>query len=57
MKETAEAYLGKSVSKAVVTVPAYFDDAQRQAAKDVGRIAGLYVPRIINEPTTAAICG
>ncbi|GFP94845.1 heat shock 70 kDa protein mitochondrial [Phtheirospermum japonicum] len=57
MKETAEAYLGKSVSKAIVMVPAYFDDAQRQATKDAGRIVGLDVTRIINEPTAAAICG
>ncbi|GFP91671.1 heat shock 70 kDa protein mitochondrial [Phtheirospermum japonicum] len=57
MKDTAEAYVGKSVSKAVVTVPAYFDDAQMQATKDAGRIVGLDVPRIINEPTTVAICG
>lgn len=55
MKETAEAYLGKTVSKAVVTVPAYFNDAQRQATKDAGRIAGLDVQRIINEPTAAAL--
>ncbi|XP_074578799.1 heat shock 70 kDa protein, mitochondrial-like [Curcuma longa] len=55
MKETAEAYLGKSVSKAVITVPAYFNDAQRQATKDAGRIAGLEVMRIINEPTAAAL--
>ncbi|CAA2998943.1 heat shock 70 kDa, mitochondrial-like [Olea europaea subsp. europaea] len=55
MKETAEAYLGKSVNKAVVTVPAYFNDAQRQATKDAGRIAGLDVQRIINEPTAAAL--
>ncbi|KAF9609663.1 hypothetical protein IFM89_017842 [Coptis chinensis] len=55
MKETAEAYLGKSVSKAVITVPAYFNDAQRQATKDAGRIAGLNVERIINEPTAAAL--
>jgi len=55
MKETAEAYLGKSVSHAVVTVPAYFNDAQRQATKDAGTIAGLNVMRIINEPTAAAI--
>ncbi|XP_049382919.1 heat shock 70 kDa protein, mitochondrial isoform X1 [Solanum stenotomum] len=55
MKETAEAYLGKSISKAVVTVPAYFNDAQRQATKDAGRIAGLDVQRIINEPTAAAL--
>ncbi|KAK1351651.1 Heat shock 70 kDa protein [Heracleum sosnowskyi] len=55
MKETAEAYLNKSVSKAVVTVPAYFNDAQRQATKDAGKIAGLEVLRIINEPTAAAL--
>ncbi len=55
MKETAEAYLGESVSKAVITVPAYFNDAQRQATKDAGRIAGLEVLRIINEPTAAAL--
>ncbi|KAF7843052.1 heat shock 70 kDa protein, mitochondrial [Senna tora] len=55
MKETAESYLGKTVSKAVVTVPAYFNDAQRQATKDAGRIAGLDVQRIINEPTAAAL--
>lgn len=55
MKETAEAYLGKTVSKAVVTVPAYFNDAQRQATKDAGKIAGLDVQRIINEPTAAAL--
>ncbi|KMZ59813.1 Heat shock 70 kDa protein, mitochondrial [Zostera marina] len=55
MKETAEAYLGKSVTKAVITVPAYFNDAQRQATKDAGRISGLEVLRIINEPTAAAL--
>ncbi|WVF70498.1 heat shock protein HSS1 [Kwoniella sp. CBS 6097] len=55
MKETAEAYLGGTVSKAVVTVPAYFNDSQRQATKDAGTIAGLDVLRIINEPTAAAI--
>ena len=55
MKETAEAYLGKSVKDAVVTVPAYFNDAQRQATKDAGIIAGLNVLRIVNEPTAAAI--
>jgi molecular chaperone DnaK len=55
MKQTAEDYLGYSVSKAVVTVPAYFNDAQRQATKDAGRIAGLDVLRIINEPTAAAL--
>ncbi|KAK6620762.1 hypothetical protein RUM43_011057 [Polyplax serrata] len=55
MKETAEAYLGKKVTHAVVTVPAYFNDAQRQATKDAGTISGLVVMRIINEPTAAAI--
>ena len=55
MKETAEAYLGKKVTHAVVTVPAYFNDAQRQATKDAGTIAGLQVLRIVNEPTAAAI--
>ena len=55
MKETAEAYLGEAVSQAVITVPAYFNDAQRQATKDAGRIAGLEVLRIINEPTAAAL--
>jgi len=55
MKEIAEAYLGEKISAAVVTVPAYFNDAQRQATKDAGRIAGLDVKRIINEPTAAAI--
>ena len=55
MKETAESFLGKSVSQAVITVPAYFNDAQRQATKDAGRIAGLEVLRIINEPTAAAL--
>lgn len=55
MKETAEGYLGKTVSNAVVTVPAYFNDAQRQATKDAGKIAGLDVKRIINEPTAAAL--
>jgi len=55
MKETAEAYLGKKVTHAVVTVPAYFNDAQRQATKDAGTIAGMTVMRIINEPTAAAI--
>ena len=55
MKETAEAYLGESVSQAVITVPAYFNDAQRQATKDAGKIAGLEVLRIINEPTAAAL--
>ncbi|KAL4437300.1 hypothetical protein ABPG75_004439 [Micractinium tetrahymenae] len=56
MKETAERYLGRPVSQAVVTVPAYFNDHQRQATKDAGRIAGLDVLRIINEPTAAALC-
>ncbi len=55
MKETAEAFLGESVTQAVITVPAYFNDAQRQATKDAGRIAGLEVLRIINEPTAAAL--
>merc|ERR1719253_308864 len=55
MKETAETFLGKSVKNAVVTVPAYFNDAQRSATKDAGTIAGLNVMRIINEPTAAAI--
>lgn len=55
MKETAEAYLGKTVTNAVITVPAYFNDSQRQATKDAGTIAGLNVLRIINEPTAAAI--
>jgi molecular chaperone DnaK len=55
MKETAEAYLGEPVTQAVITVPAYFNDAQRQATKDAGRIAGLEVLRIINEPTAAAL--
>jgi len=55
MKETAESYLGEQVTQAVVTVPAYFNDSQRQATKDAGRIAGLEVLRIINEPTAAAL--
>lgn len=55
MKETAESYLGETVSQAVITVPAYFNDAQRQATKDAGQIAGLEVLRIINEPTAAAL--
>ena len=55
MKETAEDYLGKSVKNAVITVPAYFNDSQRQATKDAGAIAGLDVMRIINEPTAAAL--
>ena len=54
MKETAEVYLGENVTEAVITVPAYFNDAQRQATKDAGKIAGLEVKRIINEPTAAA---
>jgi Ethanolamine utilization protein EutJ (predicted chaperonin) len=55
MKETAEGFLGRPVTKAVVTVPAYFNDSQRQATKDAGRIAGLDVQRIINEPTGACV--
>src|SRR6476661_2299244 len=55
MKETAERYLGETVTQAVITVPAYFNDSQRQATKDAGRIAGLDVLRIINEPTAAAL--
>src|ERR1700719_2326798 len=55
LKEAAEAYLGEKVTKAVITVPAYFNDAQRQATKDAGQIAGLEVLRIINEPTAAAL--
>ncbi len=55
MKETAESYLGEAVSQAVITVPAYFNDAQRQATRDAGKIAGLEVLRIINEPTAAAL--
>jgi molecular chaperone DnaK len=55
MKETAEAYLGKPVKDAVITVPAYFNDSQRQATKDAGKIANLDVKRIINEPTAAAL--
>ena len=55
LKETAESYLGMTVNEAVITVPAYFNDAQRQATKDAGSIAGLKVLRIINEPTSAAI--
>src|SRR6202453_4043617 len=55
LKEAAEAYLGEKVTKAVITVPAYFNDAQRQATKDAGQIAGLEVARIINEPTAAAL--
>jgi len=55
MKEIAETYLGEEVKHAVVTVPAYFNDAQRQATKDAGTIAGLKIERVINEPTAAAI--
>ena len=55
MKETAESYLGNTVKSAVVTVPAYFNDAQRQATKDAGKIANLDVKRIVNEPTAAAL--
>ena len=55
MREIAEAYIGEKVTEAVVTVPAYFDDAQRQATKDAGKIAGLEIKRIINEPTAAAL--
>ena len=55
MKETAESFLGSPVKKAVITVPAYFNDSQRQATKDAGRIAGLDVQRIINEPTAASL--
>ena len=55
MRETAESFIGQTVKKAVVTVPAYFNDSQRQATKDAGLIAGLDVLRIINEPTAAAI--
>jgi L1 cell adhesion molecule like protein len=55
LKQTAEAFIGKTVRNAVITVPAYFNDAQRQATKDAGAIAGLNVLRIINEPTAAAV--
>ena len=55
LKADAEAYLGESVSEAVITVPAYFDDSQRNATKDAGKIAGLEVLRIVNEPTAAAL--
>jgi molecular chaperone DnaK len=55
MKDTAEAYLGKQINEAVITVPAYFNDSQRQATKNAGQIAGLNVKRIINEPTAAAL--
>ncbi len=56
MRQTAEDYLGEKVTDAVVTVPAYFNDSQRQATKDAGKIAGLNVLRIINEPTAAVAC-
>ena len=55
LKKTAEAYLGETVKRAVITVPAYFNDAERQATKNAGKIAGLEVERIINEPTAAAL--
>ena len=55
MKETAEAYLGEKIHNAVITVPAYFNDSQRQATKDAGTIAGLFVRRVVNEPTAAGI--
>ncbi|MDD9330937.1 MAG: Hsp70 family protein, partial [Bartonella sp.] len=55
LKGTAEDYLGEKVEKAVITVPAYFNDSERQATKDAGKIAGLEVERIINEPTAAAL--
>ena len=55
MKQTAEDYLGMEVTEAVITVPAYFNDAERQATKEAGKIAGLDVKRIINEPTAAAL--
>jgi molecular chaperone DnaK len=55
LKSSAEAYLGETVTEAVITVPAYFNDAQRQATKDAGKIAGLDVKRIVNEPTAAAL--
>jgi molecular chaperone DnaK len=55
LKADAEAFLGEPVTEAVITVPAYFDDSQRQATKDAGKIAGLEVKRIINEPTAAAL--
>jgi molecular chaperone DnaK len=55
MKKTAEEYLGQEITEAVITVPAYFNDSQRQATKDAGEIAGLKVRRIINEPTAAAL--
>ena len=55
IKDYAESYLGEKVDKAVITVPAYFEDAQRQATKNAGKIAGLEVERIVNEPTAAAL--
>src|SRR5690606_8260620 len=55
LKETAEEFLGEAVTESIITVPAYFDDSQRQATKDAGKIAGLEVRRIINEPTAAAL--
>jgi molecular chaperone DnaK len=55
LKRSAESYLGESVSKAVITVPAYFNDAQRQATRDAGKVAGLHVERIVNEPTAASL--
>ena len=55
IKADAEAFLGEKVTEAIITVPAYFDDSQRQATKDAGKIAGLEVKRIINEPTAAAL--
>merc|ERR1712172_312623 len=55
LKTSAETYFGQSVSKAVITVPAYFNDSQRQATKDAGKIAGLKVERIVNEPTAASL--
>ena len=55
LKEAAEAYLGEKVTRAVITVPAYFNDSQRQATKDAGQIAGLTVERLVNEPTAAAL--
>ena len=55
LRDTAEAYLGQKIESAVITVPAYFNDSQRQATKDAGVIAGLKVERIVNEPTAAAL--
>ena len=57
MKKTAEDYLGQEVTEAVITVPAYFSDSQRQATKEAGQIAGLEVKRIVNEPTAAVVAG